>query len=183
MGRFDLRQVAGWFKGRDRSIVNPSRLSAARSNDVCGACHAGRTLLDVAALDRWMDSGPSFRPGDDLSLHLKVLDAATPSPAAHMPDMFKNRFWQDGSPRLTAYEYQGLKASACAVDQDMSCVRATPCTAAIRRACCPRPAVVMRNACVAIYRSRPSSTAIPGMRPSRRDRAACPAICRARSTV
>lgn len=123
MQRFDLRQVAGWFKGRDRSIVNPERLTAARSNDVCGACHAGRTLLDVAALDRWMDSGPSFRPGDDLSEHLKVLDVATPSPAAHMPDMFKNRFWQDGSPRLTAYEYQGLKASACAVDPEMSCIR------------------------------------------------------------
>jgi predicted CXXCH cytochrome family protein len=123
MQRLGQRWMAQAFAGRDRSIVNPARLSGARANDVCAACHAGRTLPDVDALDRWMSEGPSYRPGDDLSQHLVTLDANTPSPAARMPDLFRNRFWQDGSIRLSAYEFQGLKASACAVDEDLTCIR------------------------------------------------------------
>jgi predicted CXXCH cytochrome family protein len=123
MQRFDLRWMSKMAAGSDRSIVNPARLPGARANDVCGACHAGRTLPDVAALDRWMSEGPSFRPGDDLSRHVVALKANTPSPAAHMPDLYRNRFWHDGSIRLSAYEFQGLKASACAVDEDLTCIR------------------------------------------------------------
>lgn len=123
MRRFELRWMAKAGAGSDRSIVNPEQLPAARANDVCGACHAGRTLPDVATLDRWMLQGPDFRPGDDLSQHLRTLDVDTPSPAAHMPDLFRNRFWHDGSVRLSAYEYQGLKASACAVDAELTCIR------------------------------------------------------------
>ncbi len=123
MQRFDLRWMSKMAAGSDRSIVNPDRLSGARANDVCGACHAGRTLPDVAALDRWMSEGPSYRPGDDLSQHVVALEASTPSPAAHMPDLYRNRFWLDGSIRLSAYEFQGMKASACAVDEDLTCIR------------------------------------------------------------
>lgn len=123
MQRFDMRWLAKLSAGSDRSIVNPQRLPGARANDICGACHAGRTLPDVAALDRWMSKGPSYRPGDDLSQHLLTLQATTPSPSAHMPDLFRNRFWQDGSIRLSAYEYQGLKSSACAVDEELTCIR------------------------------------------------------------
>ncbi len=122
MEHFELRWLAGWFAGRDRSIVNPERLSAARSNDVCGACHAGRTLPDLAALDRWLRDGPSYRPGDDLAEHLKILSRETPSPSAHAPDLFRNRFWGDGSVRLSAYEYQGLQASPCASSEEYTCI-------------------------------------------------------------
>lgn len=123
MGQFDLRWLANWFAGSDRSIVNPERLPGARANDVCGACHAGRTLPNVAALDRWLQDGPSFRPGDDLNQHLRVVDIDTPSPSTHAPDLFRNRFWHDGSVRLTAYEYQGVKASACALTEEFTCIR------------------------------------------------------------
>jgi predicted CXXCH cytochrome family protein len=123
MQRLDLRWMSKASAGSDRSIVNPARLPGARANDVCGACHAGRTLPDVAALDRWMSEGPSYRPGDDLSQHVVALEASTPSPAAHMPDLYRNRFWLDGSIRLSAYEFQGMKASACAVDKDLTCIR------------------------------------------------------------
>lgn len=123
MQQADLRWMARFSAGSDRSIVNPQRLPGARANDICGACHAGRTLPNVEALDRWMSKGPSFRPGDDLSAHLLTLRADTPSPSAQMPDLFRNRFWHDGSTRLTAYEYQGLNSSACAVDQELTCIR------------------------------------------------------------
>lgn len=123
MGQFDLRWLAGWLAGSDRSIVNPERLPGARANDVCGACHAGRTLPNLATLDRWLQQGPSYRPGDDLAEHLKILNKDTPSPSAHMPELFRNRFWGDGSVRLSAYEYQGLQASACAQSEDFTCIR------------------------------------------------------------
>lgn len=109
-----LRWTARLFEGADRSIVNPERLAPERVNDLCGACHAGRTLANVAALDRWMERGPGFRPGDELRRHVVPLHTDTPSPSAHAPDLFRNRFWLDGSVRLTAYEYQGLNASECA---------------------------------------------------------------------
>lgn len=114
MRRLDLRWTARLFSGLDRSIVDPRSLPAARANDICGACHAGRTLASVEALDRWLDQGPGFRPGDELVAHVVPLSADTPSPSAAVPDVYRNRFWGDGSTRLTAYEYQGLLASACA---------------------------------------------------------------------
>ncbi len=123
MGRIDRRVAAKLASGSDSSIVNPSRLPGARANHVCGACHAGRTLPSTEALDQWLADGPTFRPGDDLSSHLTVLSAHTPSPSAQLPDLFRNRFWQDGSPRLTAYEYQGIEGSACAVNDELTCIR------------------------------------------------------------
>jgi len=123
MDQFVQRWLATLFARSDASIVNPQTLSGARANDVCGACHAGRTLATVASLDRWFKEGPSFRPGDELAQHVLPLSAATPSPAAHLPGLFRDRFWRDGSPRLTAYEYQGVNASACAVDGDFTCIR------------------------------------------------------------
>lgn len=123
MQSLNLRWLAWMQPALDRSIVNPARLSAARSNDICAACHAGRTVPDLAALDRWLSDGPSFRPGDDLTQHLQLLDQNTPSPSAHVPDLFRNRFWHDGSVRLSAYEFQGQQASACAKDETLSCIR------------------------------------------------------------
>lgn len=121
MRRASLRWTARLFAGSDRSIVDPRRLPPARANDICGACHAGRTQADVAALDRWLDHGPDFRPGGVLGEHVVPLHADTPSPSARVPDLFRNRFWQDGSVRLSAYEYQGLLASACA-GAGLSCI-------------------------------------------------------------
>lgn len=123
MDRPTLRWLARLAPSLDSSIVNPLRLPSARADDICAACHAGRTLPDQAALDRWLEHGPDFRPGGVLSEHVRLLDAATPSPSPHMPDLFRNRFWPDGTVRLTAYEQQGLRASACAEDPAMSCLR------------------------------------------------------------
>jgi predicted CXXCH cytochrome family protein len=116
-----LRAAARWLGVRDTSIVNPERLPVSRANDVCGACHAGRTLADTAALDCWLTEGPQFRPGDDLAQHVLPVSADTPAPAA-APDLFRNRFWHDGTVRLTAYEYQALNASACAAKGELSCI-------------------------------------------------------------
>ncbi len=111
------------FGVRDASIVNPSSLTSARSNAVCGACHAGRTPKSAGDIDSLYNQGISYRPGDLLEDHLTVLNRDTPSPSAALPHLFSNRFWEDGSPRLTAYEYQGHTRSKCANDEKFTCIR------------------------------------------------------------
>ena len=108
---------------QDLSIVNPDDLTAQRSNAVCGACHAGRTPKSPNDIDALYSSGITYRPGDVLEDHLSVLRQDTPSPSAALPHLFSNRFWNDGSPRLTAYEYQGQSASKCAQDPKLTCMR------------------------------------------------------------
>ena len=108
---------------QDFSIVNPDKLTAQRSNAVCGACHAGRTPKSASDIDTLYSSGITYRPGDILEDHLTVLQQNTPIPSAALPHLFSNRFWNDGSPRLTAYEYQGQTASKCAEDPKLTCMR------------------------------------------------------------
>ena len=108
---------------QDLSIVNPNKLTAQRSNAVCGACHAGRMPKSASDIDTLYTSGITYRPGDVLEDHLTVLRQNTPSPSAELPHLFSNRFWNDGSPRLTAYEYQGQTASKCAQDPKLTCMR------------------------------------------------------------
>lgn len=108
---------------QDLSIVNPDKLTAQRSNAVCGACHAGRTPKNASDIDTLYASGITYRPGDILEDHLTVLRQNTPSPSAALPHLFSNRFWSDGAPRLTAYEYQGQTASKCAEDPKLTCIR------------------------------------------------------------
>ena len=106
----------------DASIVNPDRLSAALNDDSCGLCHGGRTLKSPEQIDTLLSTGLSFRPGEKLSDHMLTLSHTTPSPSVHQPDLYKNRFWSDGGVRLSAYEYQGHKASQCSIKGELSCI-------------------------------------------------------------
>jgi hypothetical protein len=100
----------------DPTIVNPSRLSPARAADLCGRCHGQRVADHV---DRFLDHGDPFVPGDDLGLWSAPLWQDTPLGAARAP--FAPRFWADGTARLTAYEYQGLLQSPCAERGTLTC--------------------------------------------------------------
>lgn len=71
---------------------------------------------------QWLDDGPTFRAGLDLHDHVRPIERGTPPPQSHQQDIFSLRFWLDGTPRLTAYEYQGLTSSACFEDGDISCI-------------------------------------------------------------
>lgn len=91
----------------DDSIARPDRLDPGRSADVCGRCHGQRIAHDIAAVLR---RGDGFVPGNALAevsrpiLREASLDGHTP---------FAARFWPDGTPRLSAYEYQALVLSPC----------------------------------------------------------------------
>ncbi|MET0284218.1 MAG: ammonia-forming cytochrome c nitrite reductase subunit c552 [Polyangiales bacterium] len=104
-------------RSADPTIVNPARLSQERSLDVCGRCHGQRITDDVAA---FLHEGDPFVPGDDLSLYSAPLWQDTTLDGE--PGRFASRFWDDGTPRLTAYEYQGVLQSPCMKDGAFTCL-------------------------------------------------------------
>lgn len=105
----------------DPMIVDPHELDGERSAAVCGQCHGQRMPKDPAAINEWIVKGPSFRPGMKLLDHVTPIAATTPSIVANDPDLFSKRFWKDGTPRLSAYEFQGWNASPCRKDAKFSC--------------------------------------------------------------
>jgi predicted CXXCH cytochrome family protein len=112
-----FRRLWLWARSAaDPTIVNPARLSPARAADVCGRCHGQRLAADVAP---FMAHGDPFVPGDDLAFTTEPLWRDTLVGGA--PAAFAPRFWADGTPRLTAYEYQGLLQSRCAQEGSLTC--------------------------------------------------------------
>ncbi|MGY6552891.1 MAG: cytochrome c3 family protein [Wenzhouxiangella sp.] len=116
------RAVMRIAPGRDQSIVNPVRLDAQLGTHVCAQCHAQRTFPDIETLRQMLDTGPTFRPGDNLHDHVIPVQRDTQVPFVGHDDLFKLRFWADGTPRLTAYEYQGFSASTCYQQAQFSCM-------------------------------------------------------------
>jgi hypothetical protein len=102
--------------GADPTIVNPSRLSPARAADLCGRCHGQRIADQIAPL---LEHGDPFVPGDDLAIESAPLWPDTPLHGD--PRAFSARFWDDGTPLLTAYEYQGLLQSPCTMRGPLTC--------------------------------------------------------------
>lgn len=90
------------------SVVNPGRLDSDRSAMVCGHCH-GQRLPDPPHLIRTMMHADPYDPGKNLRDFYKPVQREDKVENVS----FASRFWQDGSPRLTAYEYQGLTRSKC----------------------------------------------------------------------
>ena len=120
---------SGWLRtamrlapGRDQSIINPVRLGSEKASHVCAQCHAQRMVPDAESLRSMMHSGPSFRPGENLYAHVEPVTRDAVAPVRGREDMFELRFWADGTPRLTAYEYQGMHLSACYERAEMSCM-------------------------------------------------------------
>lgn len=100
----------------DPTIVNPSKLAPDRSAAICGRCH-GQRLSDRA--DDFIERGDPFVPGDDLTEYSEPLWQDTH--VGGVADAFAARFWHDGTARLTAYEYQGLLQSPCAIEGELTC--------------------------------------------------------------
>ncbi len=110
-----LRRLLARGEG-DASISNPGRMSPARASEVCARCHGQRIGRDIASVLR---EGDGFVPGDVLARTSRPILAATTVPGVEGLDgsdgapPFAARFWPDGTPRLSAYEYQGLLLSPC----------------------------------------------------------------------
>jgi len=100
----------------DPSIRNPAQMSGARSAEVCGRCHGQRITSDI---DRFLQHGDPFVPGDPLAALSRPLFRDTTQNGER--GLFEARFWNDGTARLTAYEYQGHVQSPCGRDPKFSC--------------------------------------------------------------
>jgi predicted CXXCH cytochrome family protein len=92
-----------------RQIVNPKKLDAERSVMICGHCHGQRFPEPIDRIQEIMSRGDPFNAGEDLNSYYRPVWRETKLGNFS----FAPRFWENGSPRLTAYEYQGLLRSAC----------------------------------------------------------------------
>jgi predicted CXXCH cytochrome family protein len=110
------RLLAAFERGEDATVTHPGRLDAGRHTQVCGRCHGQRIGNDLADI---LAHGDGFVPGADLSEVSRPIFRETRL-ASDPPDArpFAERFWPDGTPRLSAYEYQALLLSACHADGD-----------------------------------------------------------------
>ncbi len=103
---------------RDPTILSPNELTPARSIQLCGHCHGQRLPEPPQRLAEFLLVGDPYTAGDDLSTFTTPLAAHTDLPGVDL----SARFWRDGTPRLTAYEYQGLLLSDGHRDSDLTCV-------------------------------------------------------------
>jgi len=91
------------------AITNPAKLDSDRSAMVCGHCHGQRLPEPRERIRTMMSDGDPYDPGANLLEYYR--------PVQHEDTIgdfsFASRFWADGSPRLTAYEYQGMTRSMC----------------------------------------------------------------------
>jgi predicted CXXCH cytochrome family protein len=100
-----------WWRMTDAEthIVNPKKLTGERSMMICGHCHGQRVPQPMERIQEILTKGDPFNAGDDLAKFYRPVTRETKIGEF----AFASRFWQNGSPRLTAYEYQGILRSAC----------------------------------------------------------------------
>lgn len=110
------RNVWRWQATGDKGIVNPLKLSSERSMMICGHCHGQRVPEPLDRIQSILTSGDPFNAGEDLSQFYRPINHES-----HVGKVsFASRFWANGSPRLTAYEYQGILRSKCFIKGEPS---------------------------------------------------------------
>lgn len=102
-----------------RLVINPARLDSDKAAMVCGHCHGQRIPEPPQRIRQMMSRGDPYDAGKDLHEFYKPVQREDKIESSDGPQgekvsfSFATRFWQDGSPRLTAYEYQGMTRSKC----------------------------------------------------------------------
>ena len=95
----------------DKKIVHPQKLPAERTMMICGHCHGQRIPEPLERIQTILTSGDPYNAGNNLAEFYRPIERDS-----HIGDVkFASRFWNNGSPRLTAYEYQGILRSKCFV--------------------------------------------------------------------
>ena len=113
-------------------IVNPARIKADLSAQVCGRCHSIMQPKSGLDLDWFNQAGFAFRPGQPLD---ETLDLIRPDEEVinsqmnagsmtreQVMEAFDHHFWRDGSVRVIGREFNGLFHSACYQKGEMSCL-------------------------------------------------------------
>ena len=108
---------------RDPTIVNPTRLTARLSSQVCGQCHGTSLQYDRAGVPPPDAGALPYRPGSDLDRTHFVLQPTQNLDSPLMrtilesdPAALRDSFWSDGMIRVSGREYNGLIDSPCFKD-------------------------------------------------------------------
>lgn len=109
------------YIGEPHHAFEPRQLDQQRSLAVCGQCHGARLPHPPKRAMEWFTTGPTFRVGERLEEHVQPIRRDTPVQRGGDPEMFALRFWGDDTPRLTAYEYQGITQSKCHGGGTLTC--------------------------------------------------------------
>lgn len=115
-------QYAGRAKGE--KIVNPAKLDARPSAQVCGQCHSHNLLKGREEGRRAATVGRSYRPGDELEatreIHVRPDEADLKTPLQRYgADAIT---WPDGMVRTAGRDYHGVLASPCYAGGDYDCL-------------------------------------------------------------
>jgi len=94
-------------------VVSPLKLSDERALMVCGHCHGQRVPQPLDRINELLTRGDPFNAGEDLAEFYRPVTHETVLKSRQGDVPFASRFWANGSPRLSAYEYQGILRSAC----------------------------------------------------------------------
>jgi hypothetical protein len=119
--RSPVRRYTLHVTGRpDATIVQPMRLNARLSSQVCGQCHAFWEFADPQSERHANAHGLPYRPGDELSATRFIVQPTTnldsPTMRAFIAEdagFIRDIFWPDGMVRATGREYNGLVDSPC----------------------------------------------------------------------
>jgi hypothetical protein len=107
--------------GPPKDIVDPPSLGQKQSLALCGQCHSQRLPDPPDKIWQFLNDGSSYRPGGELAGHVKPLTRDTPVPDPRNPSAYADRFWADGTARLSSYEYLGATQSPCMKDRNFTC--------------------------------------------------------------
>ena len=100
-------------KTGDPSIVNPARLPARQSSEVCGSCHSIRGVINEKV---WLQQGTNYRPGEELEKKSPVIQWP------RSPEGRRGSFWSDGMVRVSGRDYNGMLKSPCFQGGKFSCL-------------------------------------------------------------
>lgn len=123
----ELRKAALASNSRElleKEIIQPEKLTAERSSQVCGFCHSMKWFGN-----EWLTNGFAFRPGDDLNATTPVIRPSRTNDVkelveflARSPEILNDFFWSDGMIRVSGREYNGLIESPCYKSEKFSCL-------------------------------------------------------------
>ena len=105
--RNPLRRYFLYIGETDPTLYNPEELSETRQIQLCGHCHGQRLPNPPERIEQYVTTGDPFTVGDNLNEYTTPIFIDTQLEGVDL----SLRFWADGTPRLTAYEYQGLLLS------------------------------------------------------------------------
>ena len=113
----------------DPGMVQPERLPAAKSAEICGQCHSVNTEYTYQDWTAMLRQGSNYQAGADLagSRYIVSRETVSDSPLfegwlGSNPRFLDEWFWPDGQIRVTGREYNGLLESPCYRGGKFSCI-------------------------------------------------------------